>query len=107
MDPTVGGIIGGALVALIAGVFGIRQARILEAERSKAAANTLSMESARVQIDGFDRLTERQEAEINRLNLALVEERKIAEAFAAARDRLERENRTLRDRIHREDRPDE
>lgn len=111
MDPVLGSVIGAALAALIAGGFAIRQTRILESERSKAASNTTAIESTRVQIDGWDRLTNSYRQEITRLQEALGEERAIAEAFARKADRLERERDGFRREVefcrtnHLEDRP--
>lgn len=98
MDPVLGSIIGGAMVALIAGVFGIRQARVLESERSKAAANTAAIDTIRVQVEGWKSLDEahraeldRKDHEIERLQHAVAEERAVAEAFSAKVDRLHEE----------------
>lgn len=96
MDPAIGGIVGGALVAIIAGWFALRQTRTVEAEKAKANSNTQAMESVKVQIDGWDRLADSYRLEIDRLNHALAEERSIAEAFAGKADRLERELRDTR-----------
>lgn len=84
MDPTFGGIIGGALVALIAGWFALRQTRTVEAEKAKATANTLTVEGVKVTVESWRELDVAHRQEIARLNAALVEERAINVALDAA-----------------------
>lgn len=99
MDPALAGIIGGAVVALIAGGFALLQTQAVAKAKAKADENTRQMESVKVQIDGWDRLHDAYRQEITRLGHALGEERAIAEAFAAKADRLERELRDTRTEV--------
>jgi chromosome segregation ATPase len=92
MDPAFGGIVGTSLVAVIAGWFALRQTRTVTQEQARANQNTQAMETVKVQIDGWDRLTDSYRTEIGRLTEALVTER-------ATTARLREERRELRRRL--------
>lgn len=97
MDPALGGIIGGAVVALIAGLFALKQTRTVEAEKAKAAANTLQVESVKVTVESWRELDVAHRSEIARLNAALLEERAVNTALSQQNERLQREVRVLRE----------
>lgn len=85
MGAALGGIIGTALVAVIAGLFALKQARTVADQQEKAHQNTAAMELVKVQIDGWDRLNESHQAEIVRLTETVARLRAELEAI-----RLER-----------------
>lgn len=61
------------------------------------ARNQRETSKVQASIDGFDRLTERHEREIERLDRELNEEREITKALAGLNERLTEENRMLRE----------
>jgi len=66
MDPALGGIIGGSLVALIAGLFALRQTRIIEGQKAEAQTKTEAIDSVRLQVEGWARLDAAHQVELAR-----------------------------------------
>lgn len=86
----------GALIAgassIIVGCLALWSARNTARNNERIAAN-------QSQLDAFDRLTERHEHEIARLDQALEEERAVSKALATQNERLTEEIQMLREQV--------
>lgn len=85
--------------SLIAGVASIVVGGLALWSARTTSRNQTAVASNQTQLDAFDRLTERHEHEIARLDLALDEERAVSKALATQNERLQEENRMLREQV--------
>ena len=93
MDPVLAAAVFAAAAAIVGAGFGLRGTVLVERTKTTALNNTNAMETVKVQIDGWDRLTDSYRHEISRLTNALTEERVVAEAFAKRTAQLEHDLR--------------
>lgn len=96
MDPVLAAAVFAAAAAIIGAGFGLRGTVLVERTKATAVNNTNAMETVKVQIDGWDRLTDSYRQEITRLTGALAEERVVGEAFSRRIDQLEADLRSAR-----------
>lgn len=96
MNPAIWVALISGLAAIVGGGLTLHSTRLTLRNQATANSNANQIATVQTQIEGWDKFADRQGQEIERLTHSLAEERAIAEAFSAARDRLEQENRTLR-----------
>lgn len=89
MEPIVWGSIIGGIPALVGAILMYRATRT-------TAKGTETIETVKVQLDGWERLHNADLTEQDRLKAALAEERAVSMAFAAKADRLQVEVDELR-----------